>query len=214
MDVIVDKPELKIERLELSTFATNAYIVICPRTGRSALIDVPAGAMKIVKELRGTQLEWILLTHSHVDHFAGLPALRSRVNAPLAVHPADNQKWLPFPPDRILQDKDVLTAGKIKIEAIYTPGHTPGSMCFRIGKYLLAGDTLFPGGPGRTTDPSAFRQIIQSITEKILILPGSTEIYPGHGQPATLKKAQEEYTLFASRPHDPSLCGDVLWAES
>ena len=214
MDIIVDNPGLQIKRLELSSFATNAYIVICPQTGRSVLIDVPAGALKIVKELKGTQLEWILLTHNHVDHFAGLPATRSRVRAPLALHQADNQKWLPFPPDRILKDGDVLTAGKVRIEAIYTPGHTPGSLSFRIGKYLLAGDTLFPGGPGRTTDPEAFRQIIRSITQKIFVLSEDTEIYPGHGQPVNLKRVKEEYAVFASHPHDPRLCGDVLWAES
>lgn len=211
MDIIVDNAEYKIKRLELSTYATNAYIVICARTGESVLVDSPAGALKIVKNLEGTHLNWMLLTHSHIDHIGGLQAVRKRVTAPLAVHEADNQKWLPFPPDRRLNDGDILTVGKIKIEAVYTPGHTPGSMCFRVGKYLLAGDTLFPGGPGRTTDPESFRQIIRSITEKLFILPDDTEVYPGHGGPTTLKKAKEEYTVFTSHGRDPCLYGDVLW---
>jgi glyoxylase-like metal-dependent hydrolase (beta-lactamase superfamily II) len=214
MDIIADNAEFKIERLELSSFATNTYIVICARSGESALIDAPTGALKIVKELKGTRLKWMPLTHNHIDHIGGLPAIRKRVVAPLAVHPADNQPWLPFPPERLLKDGDVLKVGNIRIDAIYTPGHTPGSMSYRIGKYLLAGDTLFPGGPGRTIDPQSFRQIVRSITEKILPLPDDTEVYPGHGGPTTLKKAREEYAVFASRPHDVHLCGDVVWTTS
>ena len=214
MDVIVDSAELKIGRLELGSYATNAYIVICPQTGKSALIDVPAGARTIVKSLRGTQLELILLTHSHIDHIQGLRATRDRVMAALAVHKADIQKWLPFRPDIILNDRDVLTFGEVKIEALHTPGHTPGSMCFRIGQHLLAGDTLFPGGPGRTTDPEAFQLIIKPITEKIFILPDDIRIYPGHGEPTDVKKAKEEYGVFTSHQHALDLWGDVLWATS
>jgi hydroxyacylglutathione hydrolase len=214
MDIIADNSEFSLKRLVLSTYATNAYIVICRQTGLSTLIDVPAGARTIFKELKGTQLECILLTHSHIDHFAGLFALRKRISSPLAIHQADNQKWLSLPPDKFLQDKDILTVGRVKIETFYTPGHTPGSMCFKIGKYLLAGDTLFPGGPGRTTAPGAFQQIVNSIIEKILVLPEDTEIYPGHGEFTTLKRAKEEYQTFSSHQHTPGLCGDVLWLTS
>ncbi len=211
MDIIVDNSDLKIERLELSSFATNAYIIICARTGKSALIDAPTGALKIVKQLEGTHLNWILLTHSHIDHIGGLPAIRRRVAAPLAVHEADNQPWLPFAPDRLIDDGDIFEIGKLKIQAIFTPGHTPGSTSFKIGKYLLAGDTLFPGGPGRTTDPESFRLVVRSIIEKIFILPDEVEVYPGHGGPTTVQRAREEYAVFASRAHDFNLYGDVVW---
>jgi len=94
---------------------------------------------------------------------------------------------------------------------LHTPGHTPGSLCFRVGRYLISGDTIFPGGPGRTSSPDDFKQIIKSITEKIFVLPDDTQIYPGHGNSTVLKNEKEEFAVFASRPHEPNLCGEVLW---
>jgi len=211
MDVIIDNRDIRIERLELGSWATNAYTVVCPRTGKSALIDVPAGATTIVKNLKGTDLQIMLLTHNHIDHIGGLKATRNRVFAPLAVHTADNQKWLPFLPEILLKDGDVIQVGDVTIEAIHTPGHTPGSMCFKVGGVLLAGDTIFPGGPGRTVSPDDFRQIVKSITEKIQVLPDETKVYPGHGDSTILKKEKEELAIFSSRLHDSSLCGDVTW---
>jgi hydroxyacylglutathione hydrolase len=211
MEVIVDESDLKIIKLELSSFATNTYVLICPRTLKSALIDVPAGGPTILKYLKGTELECILLTHNHVDHIGGLQAVRNKNPAPVGIHPADNTGWLPFPPEMDLSDGKIIRIGDIQIECLHTPGHTPGSMCFRTGKYLIAGDTIFPGGPGRTVGNFEFQQIVKSITEKIFLLPDETRIFPGHGLPAVLRKQKEEYAVFSSRKHDPGLCGDVVW---
>jgi glyoxylase-like metal-dependent hydrolase (beta-lactamase superfamily II) len=79
---------------------------------------------------------------------------------------------------------------------------------------LISGDTIFPGGPGKTLSSENFRQIVDSITSKIFVLPEDTQIYPGHGHSTILKKEKAEFALFSSRPHDPSLCGDVLWLSS
>jgi hydroxyacylglutathione hydrolase len=97
------------------------------------------------------------------------------------------------------------------VDVLHTPGHTPGSLCFKITRYLFAGDTIFPGGPGHTDTPDDFREILTSITGKILTLPDSTLILPGHDDGTTVKKAREEYKVFASHPHPPDLSGDVLW---
>ena len=101
--------------------------------------------------------------------------------------------------------------GAIKLKVLHTPGHTPGSVCFLAGKYLIAGDTLFPGGPGRTQSPDDFRQIINSVTQKLFELPDSTQVYPGHGEATTIKRAKQEYAVFSVQPQDPNLCGDVVW---
>lgn len=207
---IVNNGALRIERLQLSRWEVNAYVIVCPQTGHSALVDAPPGAQALLKALEGTDLKYILLTHNHIDHIAGLGSFKPKVRVPLAVHAADHER-LPFIPDRLLGEGDIIEVGKVKIGVLFTPGHTPGSLCFRLGEYLIAGDTLFPGGPGRTETPEDFRQIIKSITEKLLVLPEDTLVYPGHGEPTTIKKAREEYAAFAARPHGEDLCGDVTW---
>ena len=214
MDIIADTKDLRIEHMELSSYATNCYIIICPQTGDSVLIDAPPGAWTLVKRLKDTNLQYMLLTHNHIDHIGGLDAFRARMKAPLAVHQADNAKWLPFPPEILLKDGDFFQVGKVKIEAIFTPGHTPGSSCFKVGEYLIGGDTLFPGGPGRTITPAAFKQIVKSITEKLFVLPDNTRVFPGHGGSTTIKKAKEEFAVFSKRQHDPNLHGDVVWLTS
>ncbi len=210
---IINRRDLRIESFQLSRWEVNSYIIVSPETRQSVLIDVPPGALTLLKNLEDTDLKYILLTHSHIDHIAGLPAFMSRRKAPLAIHPAD-QGWLQTSPDQLLNDGEIVTVGNIKIKVLYTPGHTPGSVCFLIDKYLISGDTIFPGGPGRTETPENFQQELKAIREKILVLPEEMQIYPGHGDPTTLKKAKEEYDIFASRRHDPGLCGDVTWLGS
>ena len=210
---MVKDDDVQIERLELGTFGTNAYIVICQKTRDSVLIDAPAEAGTITDRLQGTNPRYILLTHNHMDHTGALSELHSKLKVPLAVHSLDAGN-LPSPPDMRLNDGDTISFGNLNLEVLPTPGHTPGSLCFRAGKYLISGDTIFPGGPGKTWAPGAFQQIIKSITEKIFVLPDDTRIYPGHGDATVLKKEKDEFAIFASRSHNPNLCGDVLWLSS
>jgi glyoxylase-like metal-dependent hydrolase (beta-lactamase superfamily II) len=93
-------------------------------------------------------------------------------------------------------------------------GEAMTGVCFLIGRFLLAGDTIFPGGPGWTATPRDFTQLITSITTRVLTLPDDVEIHPGHGLPTTVRLARQEYAGFASRPHPAGLCGDVTWAGS
>jgi len=210
MTIIAEDDAIQIERLELGPFGTNAYIVTCRKMRDSALIDAPAEANIIIDKLKNTNPKYILLTHNHMDHIGALAELRTGLEVPLATHASDAGN-LPSPPEILLSDGDTVSFGNLKFEVLHTPGHTQGSLCFRAGRYLISGDTIFPGGPGKTRSPAAFKQIIESITGKILVLPDDTQIYPGHGDSTVLKKEKDEFTIFSSRPHNPDLCGDVLW---
>ena len=180
MVVVVKDDDIQIERLELAPFGTNAYIAICQKTQDSVLIDTPGEANKIMDRLKGTNPKYILLTHNHMDHLGALTELHSKLKVPLAAHALDTGN-LPSTPDMLLSDGDTMSVGNIKLEVLHTPGHTPGSLCFRAGRYLISGDTIFAAGPGMTRTPDAFKQIIKSITEKILVLPDDTQISPGPG---------------------------------
>ncbi len=212
--VIVTKDDaLQIERLELGSFGTNAYIVVCQKTRDSVLIDAPAEASTIMDRLKSTNPKYILLTHDHRDHIGALAELRASLKVPLAAHGLDARN-LSSPPEILLSDGDTVSLGNLKFEVLHTPGHTPGSLCFKVGCYLISGDTLFPGGPGKTGSPSDFKQLIKSITERIFVLPDDMRLYPGHGDSTVLKKAKDEFAVFSSRSHNPDLCGDVLWLSS
>lgn len=213
MVVVVRDDNVQIEKLELGFFGTNAYVIICQKTQDSVLIDAPADADAIMERLKGTNPKYILLTHNHVDHLGALSELQSKLKVPVAAHASDIKNLL-SPRKMLLDDGDTVSLGNIKLGVLHTPGHTHGSLCFRVGRYLISGDTIFPGGPGKTRAPADLRQIIKSITDKIFVLPDDTQIYPGHGDSTTLKKEKDEFAIFSSRPHAPNLCGDVLWLSS
>jgi len=209
----VKDEKVRIKRIETSPFATNAYIVVCRATQDCVLIDAPGEALKILEFLKKTNPRYILITHNHMDHTEALQELKARLNIPVAAHPSDAQR-LPVSCEVSLNDGDVIAFGKTELKMLHTPGHTPGSVCFLKDKYLLSGDTLFPGGPGKTNTPEAFKQIIDSLKKKIFILPDDVLIFPGHGESTVLGKEKEEFSVFSSRPHSPNLFGDVLWLQS
>ena len=211
MTSVVKDDRIQIEKLELGPFGTNAYILICRSTGESVVVDAPADAGKILELLKETSPKYILITHNHMDHTGALSELKSTLELPVAAH-ADDAGRLPVSADQLLNDGDVISCGDIKLSVLHTPGHTPGSICFLTGNYLIGGDTLFPGGPGKTGSPADFKRILDSITGKIFVLPDNTLIYPGHGDSTVLEKEKRAFEAFSARGLDANLCGDVLWS--
>ena len=210
MTTIAEDKSIRIQKYSLGPYGTNSYIVICRETGESAIIDAPGDAQKVKTALEGTVPRAIWMTHNHMDHTGALAELKSAFNIPIAAHPSD-APGLPVQPDIHLSDGQMLQVGKIAFKVIHAPGHTGGSVCFHYDRYLISGDTLFPGGPGKTWSPEGFRQIIASLSEKIFTLPGDTMVLPGHGEGTLIRTEKAAYEAFAAKGPDPGLCGDVSW---
>ena len=202
--------EVKITKINMGPYNNNGYIVICPDTNEGIIIDTPAEPEKLLGAIGDVQIKSILITHKHQDHLLGFDEITGVVQVPVGIG-TDDADGLPSPPQIDLKDGMVIKFGNQEMTVLDTPGHTEGATCFLIGKHLFSGDTLFPGGPGKTRSPEAFQQVVDSITKKLLVLPDDTAVYPGHGDDTTIGKAREEYQGFASKPHSPDLFGEVTW---
>ncbi len=204
--------EIQITKINMGPYNNNGYIVACAETKEAVIIDTPAEPEKLLNELGDVQVKAILITHGHQDHLLGFEEITGQVDAPVGVGEADVE-LLPSPPGIILRDGATIEVGNQTIQLLSTPGHTSGSTCLLIGKHLFSGDTLFPGGPGKSRSPEALKQEIDSITRKLLVLPDDTAVYSGHGDDTTIGQARQEYQVFASKQHPDDLCGDVAWLD-
>jgi glyoxylase-like metal-dependent hydrolase (beta-lactamase superfamily II) len=195
----------------LGMFANNAYVIADAGSGDALVIDAPEESEKVFPAIEGLRVRAIVVTHRHGDHWAGIDALRQKTAAPVFCHAEDaaNRQI-----DGTLEDGGEVAVGAISVRVLHTPGHTAGSICLLAGNRLISGDTLFPGGPGRTARPQDLHQEIQSIKTKLLALPDSVAVHPGHGDDTTIADAKREYAVFASKEHPADLCGDVLWETS
>ena len=183
--------DLQVVKLSVGPMDNNVYVLICPAQNESVIIDAANEADRILAAVHGTTVRYILQTHGHSDHVQALEQVKRVTHAPIAIHSAD-AAMLPVPPDLLLADGDCIQFGQHELRVIHTPGHTPGGVCFLIGRYLFSGDTLFPGGPGNTRSYLGnFPQIIESV-RRLFALPDETIVYPGHGP---------ETTIGRERPH-------------
>ncbi len=210
-----------ITTLSVGPIGVNVHIVDLGG-GRAVVVDPGAEPERIVAALGGRTAVCIALTHGHLDHTAGLPGLLAALGrVPVAIHSADarylgtrgeetnlrvfldlgsrsffDRYWSPLPEaDVLLEDGDSLPGTRIRV--LHTPGHTAGSACFYVEEdaALLAGDTLFRGGLGRTDNfDSSEEDILDSIRRRILVLPPDTTVYPGHGETTTVA-AERPYFL-------------------
>jgi glyoxylase-like metal-dependent hydrolase (beta-lactamase superfamily II) len=176
--------DLIVRKIRVGSMENNTYVLECPETHKALLIDGCFEAEAILEASQGAEIEAIVQTHGHMDHVQALPELKQRLGVPMYAHPAEEY---PVSIDKDLSDGDVLSFGNREVKVLHTPGHTQGSVCLLSGRHLISGDTLFPGGPGNTWgDPGLFAQIIESVRNKLFVLPDETVVYPGHGDDATI----------------------------
>ena len=205
--------EVKITKINMGPYNNNGYILTCPETNEGIIVDTPAEPEKLLAAVGDVKITSILITHKHQDHLLGFDEITGAIQAPVGIG-LNDVDGLPRNADLALKEGDVIKFGNRQLQILDTPGHTEGGVCFLIGNHLFSGDTLFPGGPGRTRSPELLLQVIDSITRKLLVLPDDTAVYPGHGLDTTIGEARLDYQDFASRSHPADLCGDISWRSS
>ena len=194
-----------IKSLETGMLAANCYLVACEETREAVIID-PGGSAGDIKEKieqLDLQVKAIINTHGHYDHIGANGQMKELTGAPIMLHEKDLKvyknpagKGLSLfvknapPPDEYIREGDVITFGEQELKVMETPGHTPGGISLLAKNQQTAvftGDTLFNLSIGRTDlAGGSFEEIIDSIKKKILPLPDSAAVYPGHGPASTV----------------------------
>jgi glyoxylase-like metal-dependent hydrolase (beta-lactamase superfamily II) len=175
--------QAEVHKVVVGPMDNNVFVLRCTQTGQALLIDAANEHERLLELCRALDVRQVLETHGHWDHIQAVPELR---DAGYNVHvTAEDAAMLPSY-DEILEDDAVIEVGRLRLR---TPGHTPGSMSFRLegSPILFSGDTLFPGGPGNTSfEGGDFDTIIASIDRRLFTLPPETVVLPGHGDDTTI----------------------------
>lgn len=185
-----DLDDLSITKVSVGPMDNNAYLLRCRTTGDQVLIDAANEAPRLLDLVGRGGLAAVVTTHQHMDHWVALEEAVAATGARALAHPADAD-GLPIPVEP-LSDGDTVAVGTCQLEVIHLVGHTPGSIALLYRDpdgvaHLFTGDSLFPGGPGRTTNPRDFTSLMNNLEEKIFgRLADDTWFYPGHGRDSTL----------------------------
>ncbi len=183
----VSDTDFEIHKLVVGDLDNNVFVLRCRHSGDSVLIDAANEHEKLLELASRLGVRRVLETHGHWDHIQAVPHMR---DAGYSVGITDEDASMLDSYDEVIDDDTVIEVGDLRLRTIKTPGHTPGSICFRLeGKpVLFSGDTLFPGGPGNTSfEGGDFDTIIDSIENRLYAgLPGDTLVLPGHGDDTTI----------------------------
>ena len=200
-----------LETFPVGPLRCNCTILGDELTHEAVVIDPGDNLPEILSRLQqhGLTLRQIIVTHAHIDHVGGAALLKKVTGAPVFLNKHDLELlgametqagWLGVPtpevapPDSSADDHTKIGLATLTAEVIHTPGHTPGSICllFPGQNLLVAGDTLFAGSIGRTDLPGGDgRQILRSLRERLLVLPDSTRVLPGHGPETTIGEERQ-----------------------
>ena len=185
---------LQIHRVVVGPYDNNVFVLRCRETGEAVLIDAANEHEQLLQLCQRLGVRRVLETHGHWDHIQAVPAIRE-AGYEVGVMSADAAMLNDVGYDVFIHDTQVIEVGRLRLHAIHNPGHTPGSVSFRVegAPLVFTGDTLFPGGPGNTSfEGGSFSTIIDSLDNRLFTLPAETIVMPGHGVSTTIA---------AERPH-------------
>ncbi len=197
-----DAGPLIIRKASVGPMDNNAYLLTCAATGEQLLIDAACDAPRLRSLVAegGTGLATIVTTHRHADHTGALAEL-ARLTGAVTIAGAADAAALPLPPARAVAHGDTITVGEQALEVIALRGHTPGSIALAWTApggqvHLFTGDSLFPGGPGKTSTEADFTALMNDLETRVFDrFDDRTWVYPGHG---------DDTTLAAERPSLPA----------
>ncbi|MFE2753190.1 MBL fold metallo-hydrolase [Actinosynnema sp. NPDC059335] len=199
---------LTITKVSVGPMDNNAYLLVCRATNEGLLIDAAADPERLSDVVGHSvdrpRLKTVVTTHQHGDHWGALGAVAGANGSNTVAHPADAHV-LPIPPDFLVEHGDTVHVGAVPLEVIHLRGHTPGSIALLYRDptghpHLFTGDSLFPGGVGKTTSPEDFTSLINDVESRIFdALPDDTWFYPGHGDDSTLGRERPHLTEWRSR---------------
>ena len=199
---------LTITKISVGPMNNNAYLLVCRATNEALLVDAAADPERL-SDLVGhdrqrPRLKTIVTTHQHPDHWQALGAVAGANGANTVAHALDAGP-LPVPPDQLVEHGATVTVGEVPLTVIHLRGHTPGSIALLYRDpaghgHLFTGDSLFPGGPGKTADPEKFASLMDDLESRIFgELPDDTWFYPGHGDDSTLGEQRPHLAEWRAR---------------
>jgi len=206
---------MKHDIVAVGPLQCNCHILADEASKEAVIVDPGDDADEILRRVKGYTVRALLHTHCHFDHMTGTRKVAEATGAEILIHKADKAYYDslagqykmfgmprpvddPLPVKRFLQDGEKIGFGKQALTVIHTPGHTQGSCCFHTEGLVLAGDTLFCGGIGRTDLPGGnMEEELDSIRKRLFTLDPETVVYPGHGPKTTVQDERAENPFLA-----------------